>query len=127
MMTYDHRRPRARCTRSVLRQDLPSPLAPESDEEKPEKDKDKAKDKDSSAEKPGADGRTARSRRTGEAKKPDTAVVVKLDLDALTSARSRCRYRRRLRRARRGQTGVMLLAKRPRVFPVDGRGTTSSW
>jgi tricorn protease len=58
----------------VLRKDLPSPLAPESDEEKPEAKKD-------DAAKPGADGDKAKSK---EGDKKPEPVKVQIDFDGLS-------------------------------------------
>jgi tricorn protease len=60
---------------AVLRKDLPSPLAPESDEEKPAETK-----KEDKASKPGTDGDKEKSKE-GE-KKPE-AVKVQIDFDGL--------------------------------------------
>jgi tricorn protease len=59
---------------AVLRKDLPSPLAPESDEEKPEAKKD-------DAAKPGADSEKAKSK---EGDKKPEPVKVQIDFDGLS-------------------------------------------
>ena len=69
---------------AVLRKDLPSPLAPESDEEKPDAKKDEEAGKpnaDGDTAKSGADGDKAKSKEDG--KKPE-AVKVQIDFDGLS-------------------------------------------
>jgi tricorn protease len=110
----------------VLSKDLPSPLAPESDEEKPEeKDKDKAKDKDSSAEKPAADGKDGAKSKDGEAKKPDKPVVVKLDLERIGQRTLALPIPADNYVAlAAGKEGQIFLTKGPRVFPLEGPPAT---
>ena len=63
---------------AVLRKDLPSPLAPESDEEKPEAKKEKEEE---AAGKSGTDAEKAKSKEEG--KKPEP-VKVQIDFDGLS-------------------------------------------
>ncbi len=76
----------------VLSKDLPSPLAPESDEEKAgaadkdkDKEKDKAKDTDKSTagEKSAADKSAHKDDKDKDKEKKEEPVVVKLDLDGI--------------------------------------------
>ncbi len=71
----------------VLRKDLPSPLAPESDEEKPkdEKKSDKDKGKDQSKDKSKAkDGLSADSDKDKDKDKKEEPVVVKIDFEGIS-------------------------------------------
>ena len=104
----------------VLGKDLPSPLAPESDEEKPE-DKDKENEKVPGRGKAGPDAGKARD---GEAKKEDKAPVVKVDLDRLSQRTLALPLAAdNYVGLTSGKEGQLFLVKGPRVFPLDGPTT----
>ncbi len=105
----------------VLSKDLPSPLAPESDEEKPKKDETKADN--SAAGKEGEQRTPAEGVAGGEGKeKKEEPVVVKVDLDGIgqrilalpVPARN---YLNLLA----GKTGILFLSEGPMVITEDNQ------
>ena len=96
----------------VLDKTLPSPLAPESDEEKPE-EKDKGKEKDG--------GKPAAAKSDGKDQKP---AAVRVDLDRMSQRTLALpipadNYVALMT----GKDGQVFLVKGPRVFPLDGPAT----
>jgi tricorn protease len=93
-MTSDEHRVTRSVYVAVLSKDEKSPLAPESDEEKPkeekkpdqdkDKSKDQTKDKDKSKDKKSADADKDKSADDKDKEKKDEAVVVKIDIDGIS-------------------------------------------
>ncbi len=102
---------------AVLRKDLPSPLAPESDEEKAETKKDDA------GSKPGADADKDKSK--SAAKKPES-VTVKIDFDGLGQRILALPIpARNYVGMQNGKEGVLFLVSGPAVEAESERGRPS--
>jgi tricorn protease len=106
----------------VLDKTVPSPLAPESDEEKlDDKDKD-AKGQDASAGKPGT-GKDKAEAKDGE-KKKDEPVVVRIDFDRIGQRTLALPIPAdNYAGLAAGKAGQLFLFKEPRVRPLDGPST----
>jgi tricorn protease len=106
----------------VLRKDLPSPLAPESDEEKPEEKKDEAKKKADDAKGNSKGGEKAKES-AEEAKPP---VKVTIDFDRLSQRTLALPVPAdNYVGLGAGKDGRLFLLKGPRVFPLGGDGPTA--
>ena len=132
-MTSDEHRITRSVYVAVLSKDEKSPLAPESDEEKPkeekkdqDKDKDKAadqakdKEKDKAKDKAKAEDKSASKNSDDKDKKKDDTVVVKIDTDGISQRILSLpippkNYTNMLP----GKTGILLLAEGPSVITED--------
>jgi tricorn protease len=108
----------------VLGKDLPSPLAPESDEEKPE---DKGKDEKTAGQSAAADKAPAGGKDDGKAKgdeKKDEPVVVKIDFERIGQRTLALPVPAdNYVGLGAGKAGQLFLFKEPRVRPLDGPST----
>jgi tricorn protease len=124
MTSEEHRVTRSTYV-AVLSKDLPSPLAPESDEEKSKEekkadpDKDKGKDKGKAADKSAAD----KDAKDDKDKKKEEPVVVKIDIDGIGQRiLSLPIPARNYVNLLAGKSGILFLSEEPAVVAADTEG-----
>jgi tricorn protease len=130
MTSEEHRVTRSAYV-AVLSKDLPSPLAPESDEEKPkdekkaDPDKDKGKDKGKAADKSAADKDAHKDTdaKDDKDKKKEEPVVVKIDIDGIGQRiLSLPIPARNYGNLLAGKSGILFLSEEPAVVAADTEG-----
>jgi tricorn protease len=106
---------------AVLSKDLPSPLAPESDEEKSKDEKkDKDKEKEKTKAKAGKDADSNKASDKDNDKEKEEPVVVKIDMDGISQRiLSLPIPAKNYANMQAGKAGILFLAEAPIIAPAD--------